>query len=494
MSAAPPDLSDAPIDWDEFERLRRANLARWPTGAGVDLDEAVAFHKALPEHKRLSPIIRAAAAERRCLIQPRGGFGAFEMHRDLMRVLEQDGLADVLPASTDSYTRNERFENAAAGSERSRQEGRSLLNGYPIVTEGVARCREIIESVDRPSIVLSGTAMPRLTAEIALAAGYTGFLGSGIAYTVSYTKEVAIADGIRNYQYLDRLTALYGERGVTIHRRQPGFLTGTMIPPGIAIAIGVLDALLAARQGVREYAIELGQVLHLIQDAAALAVAPELCGHYLAHAGFPDVFTPAISLHWMGAWPEDEASAASLIAVGGFIAAAGGAVTVTTKSTHEAVGLPTSAANAEGARMARMGVYLSRGVRLDGLPAFEQEKHMIGREARAIVDKVLEMGDGDAAKGAVRAFEAGVLDVPWSPNRQVKSRIVAARDAEGYLRILEPGDVPVPADILNFHRERLREKALRSGLPFGIELGIESVQELTAPLSALLPPFQPRRA
>ena len=92
-----PDLSDAPIDFDLFARLRRENLARWPTGAGVDLDEAIAFHQDLPEHRRLSPIIRAAAAQRRCLTQPRGGFGTFEMHRDLLSVLERDGLADVLP-------------------------------------------------------------------------------------------------------------------------------------------------------------------------------------------------------------------------------------------------------------------------------------------------------------------------------------------------------------------------------------------------------------
>ena len=77
--------------------------------------------------------------------------------------------------------------------------------------------------------------MPKLTSEIGFAAGYTGYLGSGIAYTTSYIKELSIEDGIRNYQYLDRLTALYAEHGVELHRRQPGFLTGTNIPPSIAI-------------------------------------------------------------------------------------------------------------------------------------------------------------------------------------------------------------------------------------------------------------------
>ena len=124
--------------------------------------------------------------------------------------------------------------------------------------------------------------MPKLTGEIGFASGYSGYLGSGIAYTSSYIKEMSIEDGIRNYQYLDRLAAAYQERGVELHRRQPGFLTGTNIPPCIAIITCVLDALLAAAQGVRNYGLELGQTLHLVQDAAAIAACGELVQEYLA--------------------------------------------------------------------------------------------------------------------------------------------------------------------------------------------------------------------
>src|SRR6188472_3401086 len=221
------------------------------------------------------------------------------------------------------------------------------------------------------------------------------------------------------------------EHGVELHRRQPGFLTGTNIPPCIAIAIAVLDCLLAAAQGVRHYGLELAQTLHLVQDAAAIAVCESLAQKYLAKKGYVDVFTPITSLHWMGAWPHDDAQAATLVSYGGTLAAIGGATSVTTKSTHEAHGIPTPEANAEGLRITRMAIYLARGIRLDGLPDYEREKAMIASEVRAIVDKVLEMGDGDAAVGTVRAFAAGVLDVPWSPNRHVKSRVMPARDAHG---------------------------------------------------------------
>ena len=228
-------LSDARIADDVFAQMRKANLARWPSGAAVDFDEAVALHRALPKHKQLGWAMRQAVAQRRCLTQPRGGFGTFEMHRALMVTLDKEGLADIVPTTTDSYTRNEHWELAQKGIEESERLGRSMLNGYPMVNYGVARARELIEAIDKPAIMLTGTTMPRLTSEIAFAGGYSGYLGSGIAYTTSYIKELSIEDGIRNHQYLDRLAAMYHEHGVELHRRQPGFLTGTNIPPSIAI-------------------------------------------------------------------------------------------------------------------------------------------------------------------------------------------------------------------------------------------------------------------
>ncbi len=479
-------LSQARIPDDEFARMRRDNLARWPTGAGVDFAEALEHHRSLPAHKQLAWVMRRAVAEKRCLTQPRGGFGTFELHKQLMQVLDREGLADIIPTTTDSYTRNEHFHLAQQGVEESQKAGRSMLNGYPLVNYGVDCARELIDAIDKPAVMLTGTAMPKLTGEIGFAGGYSGYLGSGLAYTASYIKEMPIEEGIRNYQYLDRLAAMYGEHGVELHRRQPGFLTGTNIPPSIAIITCVLDCLLAAEQGVKNYGLELGQTLHLIQDAAAIQACGEMCQEYLQQRGFHDVFTPVTSLHWMGAWPQDEAQCAALVAYGGTLAAIGGAVSVTTKSVHEAFGIPTPQANAEGLRTTRMAIYLARGIRLDGMGEFENEKELIRREVRAIVDRTLEMGDGDVAIGTIRALEAGVLDIPWSPNRCVRSRVMPARDAEGYLRILDAADMPFPRDVLEVHTEALRRRAQRERVSFGPDLAVQSVYELSEPLSRLL--------
>lgn len=485
--AVRPPLGEARIPGETFARMRRENLARWATGAGVDFDAAVERHRSLPPHKQLAVVMRKAVAEGRCLTQPRGGFGTFELQKQLMQALDRDGLADIVPTTTDSYTRNEHWDLAQKGIAETEKLGRSMLNGFPIVNYGVGPASALIDAIDKPGILLTGTAMPKLTGEIGYAAGYSGYLGSGIAYTVSYTKELSIEDGIRNYQYLDRLVAMYQDAGIELHRRQPGFLTGTNIPPSIAIVTGVLDCLLAAAQGVRNYGIEMGQTLHLVQDAAATVVCREMCQEYLARKGHLDVFTPVTLLHWMGAWPQDDAQCAALIGYGGTLAAVAGAASVTTKTVHEAFGIPTPQVNADALRLTRTALYLARHIRLEGLPAFEREKDLIRREVRAILDKVLEMGDGDVATGTVRAFEAGVLDIPWSPNRGVKSRVLPARDAEGCLRIVDPGQMPFPRDVMAFHEESLRKRAEREHVDYGPDLAVASVYEISEPIARLLP-------
>src|ERR1700687_1916437 len=222
-------FSEARIPDDAFAAMRKQNLARWPTGAEVNFEAAVERHRSLPRHKQLAWVMRKADAERRCLTQPRGGCGTFALQKELMQTLDRDGHADVVPTTTDSYTRNEQWLLAQKGIEETEKLGRSMLNGYPLVNYGVGPARALIDAIEKPGIMLTGTTMPKLTGEIGYAAGYSGYLGSGIAYTVSYIKELPIAEGIRNYQYLDRLVAMYQDAGIELHRRQPGFLTGTNI-------------------------------------------------------------------------------------------------------------------------------------------------------------------------------------------------------------------------------------------------------------------------
>lgn len=55
-------LSQARIPDDAFARMRRDNLARWPTGAAVDFAQALERHRSLPPHKQLAWVMRRAVA------------------------------------------------------------------------------------------------------------------------------------------------------------------------------------------------------------------------------------------------------------------------------------------------------------------------------------------------------------------------------------------------------------------------------------------------
>ena len=452
------DVTQQRWEWDEFLAMRKDVLGRWPTGREVDLDEVVAYQREIPPHKNFALTVLRAKCEGITLTQPRGGFATVDEQIALLKALQDAGGADLLPITTDSYTRNERFAEAEKGLAESVRAGRSLLNGLPVVNHGIKAVRRVTEAVDKPAMVLSGTSRPCLTAEIGLAGGATGFLGGGISYTLSYTKEFPIAEGIRNYQYLDRLCAYYWERGAPVHREQPGFLTGTLIPPGLGVAIAVIEALLGAQQGLPHYSIGLGQALCLAQDVAALRALERVCREYLERSGFGDTTLTIASHQWMANFPRDEAQAAGVIALGAMIAGLAGATQVITKSVHEAVGIPTVEVNAAGARLTRQVLRMLESWHLPIASELETEEAMIAAEAEAILDRTLELGDGDWALGAVRAVEAGVIDVPWSPSRFNAGKALPARDGFGAVRYVANGGIPLPKDVVEYHRAKLAER------------------------------------
>lgn len=464
---------------EEFFSEREKVLSLWPTAKEIDLAESVSYLQSLPAEKRYAHVVAKAKKEGRTLVQPRGGVALIDDHIALLQHLQDCGGADLLPTTTDTYTRNLNFAAAQRGIEESRKAGRSLLNGCPIVNHGLSAVRQISEALQRPIIVLSGTAFPQLTAEMGFAGGLTAFLGAGISYTAAYTKDLPFAEGIQNYQYVDRLAAYYEEKGIRLHREQPGFLTGTLVPPGIGIAVAVLEMLLAAGQGVKHYSMGLCQNLNLTQDVAGLRALEEVAQEYLLRFDIQDFFFSIATHQWMQAFPPDEPRAYAVIILGGIIAVLAGATQIITKTTHEAEGIPTKEANAQGVLATRMAIALLRQYRLPTDQDFVQEKEIIKKEARAIINKTLELGDGDVAQGTIRAIQAGVLDIPWAPNRHMVGKVIPVRDATGAIRYLETGYLPFDQQILAYHREKIRERERKDGRLVDYETAVIDITEIS---------------
>ena len=452
------ELQNKRISDEEFARLRQEVLTQWHTGKDVDLEEAVAYQKAIPAERRFGNKLLEAKAAGKTLVQPRAGVPVIEKHIELMQYLQDKGEADLLPSTIDSYTRQNRYAEAENGIKESIRLDRAMLNGFPAVNHGVAGCRRVVESVHTPLQVRHGTPDARLLTEITYAGGFTSYEGGGISYNLPYCKNVPMERTIRDWQYVDRLTGLYEEMGVSINREPYGPLTGTLVPPCISHAAAIIEALLAAEQGVKNITVGYGQCGNLVQDIAAIQTLQELTDEYLAKYGYADVQVTTVLHQWMGGFPADEAKAFGVISSGSLIAALSKATKVIVKTPHEAVGIPTMEANAEGLRCTKQVVNMMADQTFTDVN-LALEKEIICAETRAIVDKCFELGMGDIAVGVCRGVEAGVLDVPFAPCRANAGLMLPCRDNNGAVRILNPGHLPFSKDLLDFHAAKIEERA-----------------------------------
>lgn len=290
---------------EEFFKVREEVLNSWPTGKDVDLQEAVDYLKKVPEEKNFAIKLKKAKEAKVTLAQPRAGVALIPDHIELLNFLDKEGGADFLPSTIDSYTRQNRYEECEVGIEESEKAGRSLLNGFPAVNHGVKGCREVYESVNLPVQARHGTPDSRLLAEIIHAGGWTSNEGGGISYNVPYAKSVSIEKSLRDWQYCDRLVGFYEEQGITINREPFGPLTGTLVPPSMSNAIGIIEALLAAEQGVKNITVGYGQCGNLVQDVAAVRALEEQTEEYLEHYGYKDMVITTVFHQWMGGFPKE---------------------------------------------------------------------------------------------------------------------------------------------------------------------------------------------
>ena len=464
---------------DEFYATRKEVLTQWPTGKDVDFDESVEYHRALPESKVFAKKLGLAKKNRLTLTQPRAGVALPEKHIRLLQYLERQGEVDLLPSTIDSYTRLNRYKEAETGIAESRKFDRSMLNGFPAVNYGVSICRAVNEALQSPVQVRHGTPDARLLAEITMAGGFTSYEGGGISYNIPYSKNYSLEKTIRDWQYVDRLTGIYGEAGVTINREPFGPLTGTLVSPCISNSVAIIESLLAAEQGVKDITVGYGQCGNLVQDVAAIDALLKLTETYLERYGYNDVSVTTVFHQWMGGFPQDEAKAFGVISWGAAASALSKATKVIVKTPHEAMGIPTMEANAAGLRATKQLVAMLRDQDMTRLSTVLNEAEVITRETVCILEKTLELGKGDVAAGAIRAFEAGVIDVPFAPSRNNMGKALPARDNFGAVRFLDCANLPFTKELVDFHRKKLEDRGAYENRPVSFQMVIDDIYAIS---------------
>ncbi|MFJ1702455.1 methylaspartate mutase [Kitasatospora sp. NPDC088346] len=414
-------------------------------------------------------VLRAADLAGRPLVQPRCGVGGHQQMATLLRTLEPAGPG-LLTLTIDSYTRLKQFATAR----RLLRENPGDLNGYPLVAHGWQRGRELNETVAVPLEVRHGSPDARDLFAVTVASGISSFEGGGITYNLPYSKDVPLEHSLRAWQQVDAACGRLADQGVVMDRELFGTLTAVLVPPSTSLALTLLEAVLAARAGVRCLSIAYPQGGEAHQDIAALRSVRTLARRYL-----PDTVEVFPVLHqFMGVFPHSERAADELILYGGLVARLGRATKVINKTNQEAHGIPDAAANAHGIRTTSLALSgLLDFVRLDE-ERIAEEEHWIRREVEELVEPVLQDGTDDLAGAVARAFAAGRLDIPFSASRHARSEVIPGRDPSGAVRYLHHAGLPFSAPTRHFQERRLGARADRDRI----------IERVTADINYFLEP------
>ncbi len=452
------NVSNRRWDDEEFEKefARIRNL--WPTFRDLDLAEMAQYHRKVVGERTFAAAYRKARVEGKILLQPRFGVATVEAQAEGMHVLEKEGGADLLTMSSDTYSRREEFAKADAAVKLSYANGRSMLNGFPAAIHGLQGTRRVTEATDVPVGGRGATGAPQAYNAMMLAGGATEFNGSALAFVMNVEARMKVPAAIQNTQFIDRMIGKLTELGAQPAKESSTIVSGTIVPPAVAVVCGVVEVLLAAEQGVKYHCVAYPVNSSVIQDIAACRVMREFCERYAREAGFKDLEIAYAIHQWLGPFPEDKSRALARIAFDSVTAVYAQVDKILVKSSEEGQGTPTNQGNMEGLRATRQAVELARGQTFADSAELQEECEQIRKESSAILAAIFELGKGDVAQGVSRAIETGVYEFPYSVNAANRGKMLVCRDNKGAVRYLDTGNLPLDEATRRWHRDRLRAR------------------------------------
>lgn len=455
------NVSDDPLPWDKFHQLRKEVLNQWPTGRQAgDLRANADYLCRVPTYSDCQTAVRSGS--RPILVQPRCGVTLARDQIRLFQIYKSVG-ADTLSYQVDSLTRNNNYIGAAEAIRESESSGLPVTNGFPVVNHGVSCLRQVMAETRMPLQTRHSTRCPELLAEISYAGGVSAFEGGPICYNIPYYKNYPLAEAINRWQYVDRLTGLYREQfGIALDREFFGVLTGTLIPPCLAITTNILEAILAVQQGVNCISVGYAEQGNRPQDIAAIRVMREKTIEILRNLGHANVQVNTVFHQYMAAFPTDPKRAEELVLQSAVTAAMSGATRLMVKTPVEAFRIPTVKDNSYAIQLVRQGLHLGYAQRINE-GEVEAECAILRQEVDQLLEGVVLCGNGSIARGVVRAFALGVLEIPFSPSVYNRGEVVTARDENGAVRFLCTGKLPLNREIIDWHRSRLSGRRISEG-------------------------------
>lgn len=382
---------------------------------------------------RLHRFVAAAARRGELVVQPRMGYSdPAGMRAGLAGVRAADAVT-VGTITLDSFTRlgDHRAARAAVAAG-----GR--LNGYPLVAHGPVTTRQVVAGLhgdDFPIQVRHGSPRPEAIFATLARTGLDATEGGPVSYCLPYSRDpvdVSVAAWRRCCEAVAAASR-------TVHLETfGGCLLGQLCPPGLLLAVSVLEAMFFREHGVHSVSVSYAQQAHLGQDIAAVRALRRLATEHLAGARWH-----LVVYTYMGVYPRTAAGALRLVRRSVLLAALGGAERLIVKTAAEAHGIPTIADNITALEHAA-GVHRGLGdlARLVPDAADPDETEEIYREAAAIVGAVRDLAP-DLGTALARAVRAGIVDVPFCLHPDNANRSRAELTGAGRLRWVDPGSMPV---------------------------------------------------
>ncbi|MEV6349056.1 methylaspartate mutase [Actinoplanes sp. NPDC051851] len=378
--------------------------------------------------------VAGAARAGRLVVQPRMGFSdPYRMRHGLERT-KFAAACTVGTLTLDSYTRL--GDHAAV---RDALAAGVPLNGYPLVDLPVERTRALLHGIADdtfPVQVRHGSSRPEHIVRAAAAVGLDATEGGPVSYCLPYGRtplRESVARWARGCELLAELAP---------PPRRPhletfgGCLLGQLCPPGLLVAISLLEALFFVQHGIRSVSLSYAQQTDSAQDERAVRALRRLAGEFLP----ADVDWHTVVYTYMGVFPGTPRGARLLLEDSARLAVRAGAERLIVKTVAEAQRIPTVEENVRALERAAVAALLS-----DGATGPADPDSDVYAEARTFIEVTLGHS-ADVGRALLTAFRRGHLDVPFCLHPDNAGRSRSTVDAAGRLRWVATGAMPVRPD------------------------------------------------
>jgi methylaspartate mutase epsilon subunit len=290
-----------------------------------------------------------------------------------------------------------------------------------------------IQSNEFPIQVRHGSPKPERIFMAIRECGIDATEGGPVSYCLPYGR-TPLSEAIDSWRRCSDLAA----EGAIHLETFGGCMLGQMAPPGLLVALSVLEALFFVQRGVTSVSLSYAQQTSFPQDIGALRALRQLASQLLG-----EIPHHVVLYTYMGVFPRTVGGAQELLRQSVDIAWHGGAERLIVKTVAEAHRIPTIEENVEALELAsQRWDCLKTASQKTPLDKVAIHHALVLEEAQCLIAAVLNLR-ADVGEALRLAFRSGYLDVPYCLHRDNSGQTSAYVDADGSLQWNRIGRLPI---------------------------------------------------